>query len=220
MHRTLPHSRVLAMLCDLVFVFPLSSNCIGVASGSGTEIGGASTCCSGICACSAAEHGNHSSVFLQLCRIWVLHTCPEILSTRAWQHCLTTWAEHEPIALLRCFTNAHNGKTDICFVVSDLKLATISQTKTWFLSRIPVHRIVLSRVSLVPPSATFWSKPLGKMLAPAQCPSSSMFHLTESQQWVSLIVFLLGRNYPLPDSSRSAHWKTRKTFRCSHKAWL
>ena len=72
----------------------------------------------------------HSSMFLQLCRIWVLHTCPEKFSTRAWQHRLTTWTEQEPIALMRRLTNAHDGKTDICFIVSDLKLATISQTKT------------------------------------------------------------------------------------------
>ena len=93
----------------------------------------------------------HSTVFLQLCRICVLRTCPEIFSTRAWQHCLTTWAEHEPIALLRCFTNAHDGKTDICFIVSDL--ATISPKPDFF----PASPCAISSVAveslMVPPSS-------------------------------------------------------------------
>ena len=140
-----PNSSLLAFagsaLCFGLRVSSLSSSCIGVASRSGTEIGGASTakpCCPGIRAqrCSVRVfrrrtwQPKHSSVFLQLCRIWVLHTCREGLSSRAWQHRLTTWTKHEPIALLRCFTNAHDGKTDTCLIVSDLKLATISQTKT------------------------------------------------------------------------------------------
>ena len=59
----------------------------------------------------------------------------------------------EPIAVLRCYTNAHNGKLTPCITVSDLKLATISQTKTLFLSRIP-HQIVCRR--RVPPSSRLW----------------------------------------------------------------
>ena len=57
------------------------------------------------------------------------------------QHRLTPWTKHKPIALLRCFTNAHDGNTNICLNVSDMKLATISQTKT-------MHRIVCRRREL------------------------------------------------------------------------
>ena len=165
MHQTLPCLRLQAVLCVLVYVFPHSLPAalvlhLGQAQRSVELPQLASLLC-----VWAQRHSIrvfrcrtwqpiHSSVFLQLCRIWVLHTCPEIFSTRAWQHRLTTWTEHEPIALMRRFTNAHDGKTDICFIVSDLKLATILNQ-----NMIPSphprspDRLSLSRVSLVPPSS-------------------------------------------------------------------
>ena len=116
-----------------VSVFPHSlPTGIGVASGSGTEIGGASTanlatlgfghnCAPSVC--SVAEHGKQCT--------------PRCFSSFAafgsFTHVLTyspLWTEHEPTARLRCLANAHEWKTDICFVVSELKLATISQTET------------------------------------------------------------------------------------------
>ena len=56
--------------------------------------------------------------------------------------------------LVRRFTNAHDGKTDICFIVSDLKLETISnQNMISFPHPRALDHVSLSRVSLVPPSS-------------------------------------------------------------------
>ena len=65
-------------LCLGLRVSRLSPNCIGVASGSGTEIGGASTanqpCCSGIRAQRCSVRVFRRRAWLQLCPSWVLHT--------------------------------------------------------------------------------------------------------------------------------------------------
>ena len=149
----------------------------------------------------------------------------EQLSTRAWQHRLTTWAKHEPIAVLRYFTNAHDGENSHrphCIGPETCDHLSNQNTITFPHSRAP-DRLSPSRVALVPPSSHLWHSDqnlLGKCLHPGTCPSSSMFHLTESQQWISRVSFLPGRCYPHPDSSRRAHWKTRMTCRCSHRAWL
>ena len=81
-------------------------------------------------------------------------------------------------------------------------------------------RLSPSRVALVPPSSRLWhsDQKLFEKCSHLHTCTSSMFRLTESQQWVSLVVFLPGRYHPHPDSSRLAHWKTRKTFRFSRKA--
>ena len=81
-------------------------------------------------------------MFLQLDCIQVHLTC----STQTWQHRL---ASGKPIASLRCFTNAHSGKTHTTFIVLDLQLATVSRTKMC-LAHISMHW-VMSRVALLPP---------------------------------------------------------------------
>ena len=85
-------------------------------------------------------------MLLQLGRTWV-HTCSEVLSTRAWQRRLTSRTNHKPIALLRCVSNAHNGKAHVCLIVSDLKLATVSRTEVRSLARILVYRVIRCRTA-------------------------------------------------------------------------
>ena len=63
--------------------------------------------------------------------------------------------------------------------------------ETIYISRIPVHGIVCRR--------RLWHSDqnfLEKCSHLHTCPSSSMFHLTESRQWVSLVLFLPGRCLP------------------------
>ena len=62
------------------------------------------------CFCHHAWQPIHSSTFLQLDGIRVHLTCCLVLSTRTWQHRLTSGNR---TASLRCFTNAHSGKTHI-----------------------------------------------------------------------------------------------------------
>ena len=110
-------------------VSSFSFNCIGVASGSGTEVGGAASVNLAVLGfghngapvvCSVAEHGNqHTPLCFSNLAAFGSFTHDLKITTRAWQHRLTTWTEHESIALLRCFTNAHHGKTSVCLIVSD-----------------------------------------------------------------------------------------------------
>ena len=76
--------------------------------------------------CPRAWQPTHTSMFLQLDRIRVRLTCCVVLSTQTWPHRL---ASSKPTASLRCFTNAHSGKTHVTFTVLDLQLATVSRTK-------------------------------------------------------------------------------------------
>ena len=81
-------------------------------------------------------------------------------------------------------------------------------------SRAP-DRLSPSRAAHVPPSSRLWHSDenlLEKCLHLRTCPSSGIFHLTESQEWVSRVVFLPGRCHPHRDSSLLAHGKTRMTF--------
>ena len=81
-------------------------------------------------------------------------------------------------------------------------------------SRAP-DRLSPSRAALVPPSSRLWHSDqnlLEKCLHLRTCPSSGIIHLTESQEWVSRVVFLPGRCHPHRDSSLLARGKTRMTF--------
>ena len=78
---------------------------------------------------------------------------------------------------LQC--SKRESKADVCLIVQDLKLATVSEAEMRSLARVAVHRIIRRRGELHwyrRVILSTWSKPLGKMLPPAH--ASIMRHVS------------------------------------------
>ena len=140
-------------------VSSLSSGCIGVASGSGTEIGGASTAILATLGfghngapsvCSVAEHGNQYTprCFSNFAAFGsythVLRNYPHSSLATSLDNLDRTRTNCAETTLHQC----SRWENDICFIVPDLKLAPISNQNTTSFPHPPCTRSSVAVVSL------------------------------------------------------------------------